>query len=45
MPVARAVSAVTGTNWEGAGVRPDVEVPAAEALRTAHELALAVLPQ
>jgi C-terminal processing protease CtpA/Prc len=43
VPVARAVSAVTGTNWEGVGVRPDVEVPAAEALPTAHRLALEAL--
>jgi hypothetical protein len=39
VPVARAVSAVTGTNWEGSGVRPDIEVPAADALATAHRLA------
>jgi hypothetical protein len=43
VPVARAVSAVTGTNWEGVGVTPDVEVPAADALATAHRLALAAL--
>jgi hypothetical protein len=40
VPVARAVSAVTGTNWEGTGVQPDVPVPAADALATAHSLAL-----
>jgi Peptidase family S41/N-terminal domain of Peptidase_S41 in eukaryotic IRBP len=45
VPVARAVSAVTGTNWEGTGVHPDVEVPTADALPTAHRLALAVLRQ
>jgi hypothetical protein len=27
---------VTGTNWEGTGVRPDVPVPADDALRAAH---------
>jgi Peptidase family S41/N-terminal domain of Peptidase_S41 in eukaryotic IRBP len=43
VPVARAVSAVTGTNWEGTGVHPDVETP--DALRVAHELALAALRQ
>lgn len=32
VPVARSVNAVTGTNWEGVGVRPDVECPAADAL-------------
>jgi C-terminal processing protease CtpA/Prc len=43
VPVARAVSAITGTNWEGTGVRPDVEVPAADALAAAHRLALSAL--
>ena len=41
VPVGRAVSPITGTNWEGVGVAPDVEVPAADALATAHRLALA----
>jgi hypothetical protein len=36
VPVARTVSPVTGTNWEGVGVTPDLAVPAAEALATAH---------
>jgi hypothetical protein len=43
VPVARAVSAVTGTNWEGTGITPDVQVPAPEALDTAHRLALDAL--
>jgi hypothetical protein len=43
--VGRAVSPVTGTNWEGTGVTPHVEVPAADALTTAHRLALATLAQ
>jgi hypothetical protein len=43
VPVARAVSPVTGTNWEGTGVVPDVVVPVADALPTAHQLALAAL--
>lgn len=38
--VGRAVNPVTGTNWEGVGVQPDVAVPAEEALGTAYELAL-----
>ncbi len=35
-----AINPVTGTNWEGAGITPDVAVPATEALATAHRLAL-----
>ncbi|MGR6317468.1 S41 family peptidase [Micromonospora soli] len=40
VPVARPVHAATGTNWEGCGVVPDVEVPAAEAQDTAYRTAL-----
>ncbi|KUH40049.1 MULTISPECIES: S41 family peptidase [Streptomyces] len=43
VPTARTVSAVTGTNWEGVGVVPDVSVPAAQALDRAVEAALAHL--
>jgi hypothetical protein len=32
VPMARSVNAVTGTNWEGVGVVPDVACPADEAL-------------
>jgi hypothetical protein len=35
IPVARAVNRITGGNWEGVGVLPDVDVPAAEALDAA----------
>ncbi|WP_265445589.1 S41 family peptidase [Flexivirga meconopsidis] len=37
VPVARSVNAVTGTNWEGTGVIPDVECPASEALDRVRE--------
>jgi C-terminal processing protease CtpA/Prc len=40
VPSGRAVNPVTGTNWEGTGVRPDVPVSADAALRTAHLRAL-----
>ena len=43
MPVARPVNPVTGTNWEGCGVVPDVEVPAGEAHDLAYRMALAAL--
>jgi hypothetical protein len=36
----RAVNPITGTNWEGTGVTPDIAAPAAEALRVAHAAAL-----
>jgi tetratricopeptide (TPR) repeat protein len=39
IPTARAVNPVTGGNWEGMGVEPDVLVPAGEALEKALELA------
>ncbi len=38
VPVARSVNAVTGTNWEGVGVQPDVPCPADKALDVALEL-------
>lgn len=39
IPIGRAINPVTGTNWEGVGVKPDVEVPADSALTAALELA------
>jgi uncharacterized protein (TIGR02145 family) len=39
VPEARPINAVTKTNWEGTGVEPDVQVPAADALATAQKLA------
>jgi hypothetical protein len=40
LPAGRAISPITGTNWEGVGVVPHVPAPAAEALDRAHALAL-----
>jgi retinol-binding protein 3 len=40
VPFARAVNPISGTNWEGTGVTPDIEVPESEALDTAHLEAL-----
>jgi retinol-binding protein 3 len=40
VPFARAINPITKTNWEGVGVTPDIETPAAQALETAHLLAL-----
>jgi retinol-binding protein 3 len=40
IPSGRPISPVTGTNWEGTGVIPDVETTREEALAAAYELAL-----
>jgi len=40
IPMMIVTNTVTGTNWEGVGVIPDVEVPAIQALDVAHRLAL-----
>jgi C-terminal processing protease CtpA/Prc len=40
VPQGRAINPITKTNWEGTGVKPDVEVPASLALATAHLAAL-----
>ncbi|HZX25778.1 MAG TPA: S41 family peptidase [Telluria sp.] len=36
IPTSRTTNYITKTNWEHVGVKPDIAVPAAEALRTAH---------
>jgi len=40
VPTGRAISPITKTNWEGTGVKPDVEVPANQALLVARLTAL-----
>jgi hypothetical protein len=40
VPHARSVNPVTGTNWQGTGVVPDVPVPAAKAYDVAYAKAL-----
>jgi hypothetical protein len=37
VPTARTINTVTGTNWEGVGVTPDLPVPADQALDAALE--------
>jgi retinol-binding protein 3 len=36
VPRGRAVSPITSTNWEGTGIKPDIEVPAATALHVSY---------
>ena len=36
VPSGRAINPISKTNWEGTGVKPDVEVPADQALKVAH---------
>ncbi|MBB5873185.1 hypothetical protein F4553_006619 [Allocatelliglobosispora scoriae] len=40
VPVARSINPVTGTNWEGTGVTPDIDVDAEGAFDVAYQLAL-----
>ena len=40
IPFARSINPVTGTNWEGTGVVPDVAVPEAQAYDVAYATAL-----
>jgi retinol-binding protein 3 len=40
MPTGHAVNPITKTNWEGLGVKPDIEVPKGNALRVAQKTAL-----
>jgi hypothetical protein len=40
IPFARSINPVTGTNWEGTGVTPDVAVPEAQACEVAYAKAL-----
>lgn len=43
LPFGRAVNPITGTNWEGSGVAPDIEVSQEKALDVAHLKALKAL--
>jgi CubicO group peptidase (beta-lactamase class C family) len=36
VPAGRAINPVTKTNWEGTGVKPDIETPAEQALKVAQ---------
>ena len=45
LPTGRAINPITGTNWEGVGIAPDIAVDPAEALRAAHLDALKKIRQ
>jgi hypothetical protein len=36
LPTGRAINPITGTNWEGVGITPDIAVAPSDALRAAH---------
>jgi C-terminal processing protease CtpA/Prc len=36
LPTGRAINPITGTNWEGVGIAPDIAVDPTEALPAAH---------
>lgn len=40
VPTGRAINPITNTNWEGTGVKPDIEVKAEDALQVAQAKAL-----
>jgi C-terminal processing protease CtpA/Prc len=40
IPVGRVINPITGTNWEGTGVIPDIAVSQEDAFKTAYMLAL-----
>lgn len=40
IPSGRAINPITGTNWEGVGVTPDIPIPREQAFRMAYKMAL-----
>lgn len=40
VPFGRAINPISGTNWEGVGVKPDIEIAEAKALDVAYKEAL-----
>ena len=45
LPTGKTLNPVTGADWEGVGVIPDVKVPATDALATAQRLLREKMPQ
>lgn len=40
IPIGRTINPVTGTNWEGVGVTPDISIPQEQAFKAAYHMAL-----
>jgi C-terminal processing protease CtpA/Prc len=40
IPIGRTINPVTGTNWEGCGVAPDISTPPEQAFTAAYNMAL-----
>lgn len=40
IPNGRAINPISGTNWEGSGIEPDIAVPRDEAFKVAYTMAL-----
>lgn len=40
IPIGRAINPITGTNWQGFGVIPDISIPQVQAFKAAYYLAL-----
>jgi hypothetical protein len=40
IPNGRAINPITGTNWEGVGVTPDIQISQKQALKVAYRMAL-----
>lgn len=40
LPIGRVTNPITGTNWEGKGITPDISVPAEQAFTAVYSLAL-----
>ena len=45
IPTCRSINPISGTNWEGTGVTPDIAVPREDALKVAHLAALKLVVQ
>lgn len=40
IPIGQVINSITKGNWEGTGIKPDLETPVADALKVAHRTAL-----